>query len=401
MSTAFQAVKITDRVYWVGAIDWGIRSFHGYRTSRGTTYNAYLIVGDEATLVDTVKAPFFDEMLDRIRSVVDPAKIQHVVSTHAELDHSGALVPLLEVAKPSQLVASEMGQKALQQHLHWDQEVTVAKHGQRLTLGDTTLRFFEARMLHWPDSMFALLEQEGVLFPNDAFGMHLASAERFADQLDPALCQDEGAKYFANILLPFCGPLTKLLAELGTLDLDLRIIAPDHGPIWRHQPEQIIERYAHWADRKSTAKAVVVFDTMWKSTDTMARAIADGLSHSGIQVEVMPLEASHRSDVATELLDAGALLVGSPTLNNQMYPSMAGLMTYLKGLRPKGLIGAAFGSYGWGGQAVAQLDKALDEMGVERVEKGLKVQYVPDTDALVGCRALGERVAAALKEKLS
>jgi len=401
MTTAFQAVQITDRVYWVGAIDWELRSFHGYRTGRGTSYNAYLIVGDEVTLVDTVKAPYFDEMIDRIRSVVDPSTIQHVISTHAELDHAGALAPLLELAKPAQLVASVMGKKALQQHFHWDRDVTVARHGERLDLGDTTLRFFEARMLHWPDSMFALLEPEGVLFPNDAFGMHLASAERFADQLDPGICEVEAAKYFANILLPFAPQLTKLLDELGQLDLNLKIIAPDHGPIWRNQPEQIIERYAHWAKREPTAKAVVVFDTMWKSTDLMARAIADGLTQAGLHVEVMPLNASHRSDVATELLDAGALLVGSPTLNNQMYPTMAGLMTYLKGLRPKNLVGAAFGSYGWGGQAVGQLDEALDDMGVERVEKGLRVRYVPDSDALVSCRALGQRVAAKLKEKLS
>jgi flavorubredoxin len=401
MTSSFEAIKITDRVYWVGAIDWELRNFHGYRTSRGTSYNAYLILADEITLIDTVRAPFFDEMLARIRSVVDPSKIRHVISTHAEMDHSGCLAPLLEVAKSASVVASDQGKKALAHHLHWDREVRVMADGERMSLGNVTLRFIEARMLHWPDSMFAYLEEEGLLFSNDAFGMHLASSARFADELDAGVCDREASKYFANILLPFCGQLSKLLEGIGKMDLDLRLIAPDHGPVWRHEPQQIIERYARWASRPPSAKAVVVFDSMWQSTDKMARAVADGLTHGGLQVEVMPLKAAHRSDVATELLEAGALLVGSPTLNNQMYPTMAGLMSYLKGLRPKGLIGAAFGSYGWGGQGVSQLDKALDDMGVERVEKGLRVRYVPDTDALASCHALGERVAATLKEKLA
>ncbi len=401
MNSSFKAVKITDRVYWVGAIDWELRNFHGYRTSRGTSYNAYLILADEITLVDTVRRPFFDEMIARIRSVVDPTKIRHVISTHSELDHAGSLGPLLEVATSASVVASAQGKSALAAHLHWDRDVGVMADGGRMSLGDASLRFFEARMLHWPDSMFAYLEEEGVLFSNDAFGMHLASSARFADELDAGICNREAAKYFANILLPFCGPLSKLLGELEKTNLDLRLIAPDHGPVWRQKPEQIIERYARWATRPSSAKAVVVFDSMWQSTDQMARAIADGLAQGGLQVEVMPLKAAHRSDVATELLDAGALLVGSPTLNNQMYPTMVGLMSYLKGLRPQGLIGAAFGSYGWGGQGVAQLDKALDEMGVERVEKGLRVRYVPDGEALASCHALGQRVAARLKEKLA
>ncbi len=398
MSHPFEAIKVTDSVYWVGAIDWTVRNFHGYRTSRGTTYNAYLIVGDELTLIDAVRMPFQQEMLARIASVADPRQIRHIVSNHAELDHTQSLPEVLQLAQPQTLIASEQGAKALQDHFHWDQQIKVVKHGQQLSLGNTNLRFVEAKMLHWPDSMFTYLEGPGVLFSNDAFGMHLASSERFIDELPPDDWQREAAKYFANILMPFSARVSKLLKELPKFELDLRIIAPDHGPIWREQPTDIIDRYASWAAREPQNKAVVAYDTMWHSTAQMARAIADGLAHGGLNVRLMPLQASHHSDVASELLDAGALLVGSSTLNNQMLPAVAGLLTYLKGLRPKNLLGAAFGSYGWGGQAVGLVEQALGEMNVKIVEEGLRIRYVPDADGLTQCRTLGTRVAAKLRE---
>jgi flavorubredoxin len=400
MSQAFQAVRVTDRVHWVGAIDWELRSFHGYSTPRGTTYNAFLIVADEITLVDTVKAPFMDEMMSRIASVVDPSEIRSIISTHAEMDHSGCLPRLLHTFHPERLVASAQGEKALREHFHWDRQVQVVKDGERLPLGAATVKFLEARMLHWPDSMFAYLEGDGVLFSNDVFGMHLASAERFADEMDGAALRYEAAKYYANVLLPFSPQMAKVLDKLRSSDLEIGVIAPDHGPIRRQQPEQVLELYSRWAAQQPTRKAVVVFDTMWQSTARMARAIAEGLAAGGIAVKSMPLGGSDRSDVAAEILEAGALLVGSPTINNQIYPTVAGLMVYLKGLRPRNLVGAAFGSYGWNGQAVAKLDEALLEMGVELTEEGLRVCYVPDQEALAECRSFGTRVAAKLNAAL-
>jgi flavorubredoxin len=400
MSQAFRAVKLTDRVHWVGAIDWELRTFHGYSTPRGTSYNAFLIVADEVTLVDTVKAPFMDEMMSRIASVVDPSQIRNVISTHAEMDHSGCLPRLLHTVRPERLVASAHGEKALREHFHWDQQVQVVKDGERLPLGAATVKFLEARMLHWPDSMFAYLEGDGVLFSNDVFGMHLASAERFADDMEDAALRYEAAKYYANVLLPFSPQMTKVLGRLRASDLEICVIAPDHGPIWREQLEQVLELYSSWAAQQPTRKAVVVFDTMWQSTARMAGAIAEGLASSEIGVKFMPLDGADRSDVAAELLEAGALLVGSPTINNQVYPTVAGLMIYLKGLRPRNLVGAAFGSYGWNGQAVAKLDEALMEMGVELAEEGLRVCYVPDQEALTECRSFGSRVAAKLDAAL-
>ncbi len=393
MSDAFSAVKITDRVYWVGAIDWGLRNFHGYLTSRGSTYNAYLIMGEKIALIDTVKPQFYTEMIERIGSVVDPTKIDYVISNHAEMDHSGALPRFVHACKPKKLFASSKGKEALAQHFHWDQPVEVVKTGDRVDLGDTALSFVEARMLHWPDSMFSFLEDGGVLFPNDAFGMHLATSERFADEIDPSVLYYEGAKYFANILLHLSPIVLRFLDKLPSLNLDIKMIAPDHGPVWRQNVNQIVEYYAKWAKQEPTEKALVIYDSMWQSTARMARAVGDGLTNGGARVKLMPLDGTHRSDVLTELLDAGALLVGSPTMNNQVYPTVADVMNYLKGLKPKNLVGASFGSYGWSGEATKHLDQLLGEMKVELAQEGLRVPYVPGREDLAACRTLGAKVA--------
>ncbi len=401
MRGPFKATKVSDHVWWVGAIDWGIRNFHGYATSRGTTYNAYLIVADKITLVDTVKAPFQEEMLSRIASVIDPGKIEYIISNHSEMDHSGCLPQVIQAVKPDKVFASVMGVKALSEHFHLDQEIMALKDGESLSLGDLNLTFLETRMLHWPDSMFTYLTEDELLFSQDAFGMHLASGERFADEIEGWILDHEAAKYFANILLPFSPLITKLLERVGQLGMAIKTIAPDHGSIWRREVNRMPELYARWAAQKPTNKAVVVYDTMWGSTALMARAIADGLVAGGASVKLMPMGSCNRSDVATEILDAGALLVGSPTLNNGMFPTVADVMTYLKGLKPRNLVGAAFGSYGWSGEAVEQVREVLSQMKVDLVEEGLKVKYVPDETDLARCVSMGTLVAEKLKEKCS
>ncbi|MFC1888500.1 FprA family A-type flavoprotein [Thermodesulfobacteriota bacterium] len=397
MSGPFKAVKVTDSVYWVGAIDWAIRDFHGYSTSRGTTYNAFLILADKITLIDTVKAPFKDEMLSRIASVVDPGKIDIIISNHSEMDHSGCLFDVIEAVKPEKVFASLMGVKALSAHFHRDDEVEALKDGDTLSLGNMTLSFLETRMLHWPDSMFTYLAEERLLFSQDGFGMHLATTERFADEIDEEVLLWEGAKYFANILLPFSPFVLKLLDRVEGLDLVIDIVAPDHGPIWRKDIDRVLALYSGWASRRPTAKAVVTYDTMWQSTALMARTICEGLTTGGATAKLLPLASSHRSDVATEILDAGALLVGSPTMNNHLFPTVADVLTYLKGLRPRNLVGAAFGSHGWSGEGAKQAEEMLTTMNVEMLGT-IQTQYVPDDETLGRCFSLGELVAKRLLE---
>jgi len=399
MKDVFKAVKVTDKVYWVGAIDWAVRDFHGYLTSRGTTYNAYLVLADKVTLVDTVKAQFKDEMLARIASVIDPAKIEYVISNHAEPDHSGALGPLLQTIKPQKVFASTLGVKALDQHYHGACPAVAVKDGEKLSLGNLDLTVAETRMCHWPESMVCYLHQEKLLFSQDIFGMHLASYERFDDELDQRMLDEEAARYYANILLPLSNFVLKALEKLTAAAWPLNLIAPDHGPIWRKNVQRAINAYARWARQPRANKAVVLYDTMWSSTELMARAVGEGLAAGGSAAKLLPLSGSHRSDVATELLDAGALVVGAPTVNNEMFPAMADVLTYVRGLAPRGMLGASFGSYGWSGEAPKDIRAALEEMKAELVGEPVRVLYAPAGPDLKRCYDLGLQVAARLKEK--
>lgn len=399
-----KAVKITEKVWWVGAIDWGLKEFHGYTTHRGSTYNAFLVLADKITLIDTVKAPFKQEMYSRIESVIgDITKIDIIVSDHAEMDHSGALPEVIEEVKPEAVYASTMGVKALDAHFRIADKLTAVKTGDSVDLGNMQLQFVETRMLHWPDSMFAYLTGEKVLFSQDGFGMHLATEKIWADENYWPDMEREMAKYYANILLPYAPQAIKLLEVFPSLNLDIDVIAPDHGPCWRGELlTKPLELYAKWAAQKPTKKAVVFFDTMWHSTEKMAMEISDGIRAAGADVRVMPLEAYNRSDVVAEILDAGAIVVGSPTINNEMYPRTADVLTYIKGLRPQNKIGAAFGSFGWSGESVAKINEYLTAMKVELVHPGLKIKYIPGKEDLEQCfemgKTIGEKLVALASE---
>ena len=396
----YKATKITDNVYWVGAIDWNARDFHGYDTPRGSTYNAYLIMADKITLVDTVKTAFKDELLARIATVTDPSNIDYIISNHSEMDHTGCLSQIIEIINPEKVFASKIGTQTLSAEFHTGHEIIAVADGEKLNLGNLNLTFMETKMLHWPDSMVTYLAEDSLLFSQDIFGMHLATSERFADEIDEWIIDYEGAKYYANIILPMSSLVLRTLAKIADSGLKIDIIAPDHGPIWRKDINKIISLYQKWATQKPTKKAVVVYDTMWGSTDKMARSIVDGLIAGGLKAEAMCLKANHRSDIVTEVLDAGALIVGSPTINSNMFPSVADVLYYLKGLRPQNLIGTVFGSYGWSGEAVRQIRDILTEMKVEIVADELRIRYVPDNEALENCFNFGRQIADELNKRM-
>ncbi len=400
MSQPFKAIKVSEHVYWVGAIDWSIRDFHGYATSRGSTYNAFLILADKVTLIDTVKKGFKREMLSRIASVIEPSKISYIVSNHAEMDHTGTLLEVMDEVKPEKVFASKMGVKAIAAHFHHNKEITAVADGEVLDLGNMKLTAVETRMVHWPDSMMTYLDADKVLFSQDGFGMHLATTERFADELPQWLLDYEASKYYANILLLYSSTISAAVAKVQKLNIPIDFLCPDHGPIWRRpdQIQKIIGDFLRWGEQKPSDRAIIIYDTMWRGTEFMASAIADGVAAGGARAKVMPLSGSHRSNVATEMLDAGALIVGSPTLNNNIFPSLGDILTYLKGLKPRNLIGAAFGSYGWSGEAVKQINAILEDMGVELISPGQRFNYVPDEDTLAQSHEFGLLVAKKLKE---
>jgi flavorubredoxin len=244
--------------------------------------------------------------------------------------------------------------------------------------------------------MFTYLKEDKVLFSSDAFGQHYASLERFDDQVSDAAIMPHALKYFANILLLYAPLILKLADRVTELGLTIDMICPDHGIIWRKDPGKIINAYVAWSQQKPKRKAVVIYDTMWHSTQTMAETLVETFYHEGVEARAMHLRTSHRSDVMTEVLDAGAVLVGSPTLNNGLFPTVSDFLTYMKGLRPKNKLAAAFGSYGWSGDSVKLINQQFEEMKLEIADPGLKIQYVPDQAGLEACRDLARKVARGL-----
>ncbi|MDI3535495.1 MAG: hypothetical protein PWQ82_1860 [Thermosediminibacterales bacterium] len=384
-------VKITDNIYWVGAVDWNIRNFHGYLTQKGTTYNAYLIIDEKITLVDTVKSSFFDEMLSRISAVVDPSKIDYIVSNHVEMDHSGGLPRLIEAAKNARIITSPNGERGLKAHYkadNWD--FAVMKTGDRLDLGKRSLTFVHTPMVHWPDNMVSYLKEDKILFSNDAFGQHIASSECFDDEFPFDIMLEEAGKYYANIVLPYGSQVHKALEALTGLDIE--IIAPSHGLIWRSYVPKIVKEYEKWAANETEDMAVIVYDTMWNSTERIAYAIQKAFDDKGISTKMMNLKTNHISDIMTHVLKARYICLGSPTLNNNMLPTVASFLTYLKGLAPKKRIGMAFGSFGWSGQSVGQIEEVLKEAGFELLNK-VSIRYIPSEEQL-------QEVTESLKKQL-
>ncbi len=373
-------VKISEKVYWVGGIDWKLRNFHGYLTQRGTTYNAYLILDDRITLIDTVKHHLMPEMLRNISKLIDPSRIEIIVSNHVEMDHSAGIPQILKIAPKAKVYASNNGVIGLKKHYGDKVNAIAVKPGEDLQLGQYSLSFVPTPMVHWPDNMLTYLPEKKILFSNDAFGQHIASVERFDDEIDSSVLMYEAEKYYANIVLPYGAQVQKALKIAAGLDIEM--IAPSHGIIFRKDLAGIIGRYQKWSSRENEEKAVVIYDTMWGSTEKMAHAIAQGFSDAGKSVSIFNTGIDHISDVMVEVLSAKYICIGSPTLNNNILPSVAAFLTYLKGLAPKGKIGIAFGSYGWGGQSPAIIHKELEGAKFTMPVEPFKVNYIPSEDDL-------------------
>lgn len=389
-------VKIAKDIYDVGVNDWNIRDFHGYTTDLGSSYNAFLILDKKTVLIDTVKAEFADQLIDNISKIIDPKKIDYIISNHTEMDHSGSLPRVMhKVGEEKPLFCSKMGQKNLSRHFRQKWNYRPVENGEELSLGSRTITFLETRMLHWPDSMFSYLKEDRILFSSDAFGQHYAGMEKFDDIVGDAI-MPHAKKYFANILLLYSPLILKLVEHVTNLKLEFNMICPDHGILWRKDPGKIINAYVRWSRQEAKNKAVIIYDTMWHSTEKMAEAIVAGLSEQGIEARPMHLRKWNRSDIMTEVLDAKAIIVGSPTLNNGLFPTVSDFLTYMKGLKPKNKIGAAFGSYGWSGESVNLIKNELESMNIEIIDPGLKVQYVPDNQSLEACIELGNKIGKAI-----
>jgi len=387
-------------VYWVGVVDWALRRFHGHElsTHRGSSYNAYLIVDKKVVLVDTVWSPFREQLIENIREIIDPAKIDIVVANHAEADHSGGLPEVMRYAPKATVVVSPRGRESIEGHYHQPWNFKAVKTGEKINIGKNDLIFVEAPMLHWPDSMFTYLTDARILMPNDAFGQHYATASRFNDLVDQVALYEEALKYYANILTPYSAMVTRKINEVLALNLPVDMIAPSHGVIWREDPLQIVRKYQEWAAQKSAQSAVIIYDTMWEATRRMAEAVGEGLGTAGIPYKIFHMGVTDRNDVITEVFKAKAVVIGSPTFNNGLLPTIRPVLEDLKGLKFENKIGAAFGSYGWSGEAVTQIEEHLALCKMKVIAEAVKAKWQPRGDDLARCKELGQKVALAIIE---
>jgi anaerobic nitric oxide reductase flavorubredoxin len=394
-------VKVTlkENIYWVGAVDWNIRDFHGYVTNRGSSYNAYVIQDEKTALIDTVKSNFVNELINNVEELTSFDKIDYIIVNHVEMDHSSGLPTIAKLAPNAKIYASIRGKDELIKHYGKDFErVETVKSGDSIKLGKRTITFLEAPMLHWPDSMFTYIVEDKILMPNDAFGQHLASSRHFDDEVEESVIMEEAAMYYANILMPLAPLIIRKINEVVAMKLPIEMIAPSHGIIWRKDPMKIINAYLNWSSGAAVKdKVTVVFDTMWHSTDIMAKEIANGIISQGTEVKILKLRSYAISEALTEILTSKAVLVGSPTLNNGMFPTLSSFLTYAAGLKPKGKLWGFFGSFGWGGGAVRSMTDMAKAAGFEVFESGLEVKWIPDKEDMKKCFEFGQKIAQKIK----
>jgi flavorubredoxin len=396
-------VELKKGIYWVGATDWAVRDFHGYETPRGTSYNNYLIKDTEITLVDTVKHDFSHVTLENIKRLVDPSKIRHVVINHIENDHVTSLDKIMALSPEATIHITERGKKGLDRFFDTSKwNFNLVKTGDTLKIGKRTLIFIETPMLHWPDSMMTYSPEERILFSQDAFGQHLASAGRFDDEFckseSMVELEDAVVDYYANILMPF-GPLINgKIEDLKKLGIEPEIIAPDHGVIWRSHIPKVLESYLGMANGKAELSVSIIYDTMWQSTERMTIPIAEGIRDEGVNYKILKLRATPMNVIIKEFWKSRGALIGTPTLNNIMFPSVAGFLSHIRGLRPKGRIAGSFGSFGWGGGGVRDVFAKIREIGLETFEPGFEILYRPSQDDEASCYDFGKKFARRVKK---
>jgi anaerobic nitric oxide reductase flavorubredoxin len=392
--------KITDKVTWVGKIDWELKYFHGneYSTKKGSSYNSYLIRDKKTVLIDTVWQPFDKEFVKRLKQEIDLNKIDYIIMNHNEIDHSGALPELMREIPQTPIYCTSNGAKILKGHYHEEWNFVTVKTGDTLNIGDSTLTFVEAPMLHWPDTMFTYMSGENILFSNDAFGQHYATESLYNDTADTAELYAEATKYYANILTPFSKMVMKKIEEVLSFHLPLTMICPSHGVIWKDNPTQIVEQYLVWAKDYQENQITIVYDTMWNATRKMAEAIAYGIEQVDpvVKVKLMNASKDDKNDILTEIFKSKAILLGAPTVNNGFLYSIGGLLEMMKGLKFKNKSAAAFGSYGWSGEAVKLLTEDLKKAGFNITDEGFRMLWVPDENGLEACSEYGKKFVNSL-----
>lgn len=394
--------KITNKVTWVGKTDWELRKFHGdeFSTHRGSSYNSYLIRDKKNVLIDTVWMPYDREFISKLKQEIDLNKIDYIIANHGEIDHSGSLPALMNEIPDTPIYCTANAVKSIKGQYHKDWDFIPVKTGDKLEIGDSTFTFIEAPMLHWPDTMFTYMSKDNILFSNDGFGQHFASESLFNDTVDDGQLKEEALKYYANILSPYSPMVVKKIKEITGMNLPIDLICPSHGVIWKDNPMQIVNKYMQWADAYKENQITIVYDTMWNATRKMAEAIADGIREADPSVTVKLYNSSKtdKTDIITEVFRSRAVLMGSPTVNNGYLYSIAGILELIHGAKLKNKKAAAFGSYGWSGEAVKLINEELIKSGFNLIDDGFRTLWVPDEDMLLKLREYGRTFYAKISD---
>ncbi len=390
--------QVKGNVTWIGKVDWELRTFHGRElsTHRGTTYNSYLIREEKTVLVDTVWNPYGHEFVQNLSKITDLSRIGAIIINHGEPDHSGALPKLMQKIPRIPIYCSANAVDSLRGQYHQDWNFNVVKTGDRLPVGNgKEIIFIEMAMIHWPDSMAAFLTGDNILFSNDAFGQHLAGEELWADMADQCALYEEAVKYFANIIAPYSPIVKNKMAEIAAMNLPIEMITPSHGLLWRRDPMQILNKYSVWAQNYRENQITILYDSMWQGTEALAHAISEGVGSADptVRRKVYNTSKTDKNDVITEVFRSKTIAVGSPTINNGVLHSVAGILSMIREMRFKNKKAAVFGCYGWSGEAPRILKQALAEAGFSVMDDGLKYKWYPDEVGLTAAFEYGKKLA--------
>jgi flavorubredoxin len=388
-----EIVEIGQGIHWIGAKDPQLRVFDDlYPTQYGTTYNSYLIKGNgKIAIIDTVKAKYAEEYLGKIRRLVDPAEVDYIIVNHTEPDHSGSLAYLLEHCPRAKVISSQAAATFLSNQIHTPFASHVIKDGETIDLGGRTLRFVIAPFLHWPDTMFTHLAEDGILFTCDAFGAHYCGASLFNDE-NPDFT-GEMRFYYDCLIRPFKDKVLAALAKVASLKIET--ICPSHGPILRSDPQHAVQLYREWSTTKQETgkKVVILYMSPHGNTRKMAAAIAKGASVPGVEVISCHFPEQTPDEIRDLMEQADALIFGVPTVNRDVPPPMWTVLSYLSTVKLKTNIAAVFGSFGWSGEACKLAEERLKGINFQLPMPAVRAQFTPRQPVLEQCRMLGQTIA--------
>jgi len=344
-------------------------------------------------LVDTVWEPFKVEFVDKLEKEVGLDKIDFIVVNHSEIDHAGSLGLLMSKIPNVPIYCTKNGEEIIKRHFHKDWNFHIVKTGDSVKTGKYELVFVEMQMLHWPDSMLTYVKGANLVLSNDAFGQHYATQSLFNDNVDQCELYQEAIKYYANILTPFSALVKKKIEQIKELNLPIDMIAPSHGVIWKDNPMQIVEKYYQWSQSYNENSVVIVYDSMWGGTKSMAEAIAQGISNKNVKYKIYNCATTDKTELITEIFKAKAVIMGCSTVNNTVLSSIGGLLEEIKGLKFKNKLAASFGCFGWSGESAKIIGGRLEEAGFKLVQEPIMFRYRPTEEELEQCVEMGEAFA--------